>query len=214
MSLLPPNATRLERALEEASARIGSVAAPIDTLVNPAAIDVEWLPWLAWGLSVDSWDADWSEATKRQAVAESIALHRIKGTRRSVEIVLARFDQLARVIEWHETSPRGDPHTFEIILPLVVGDTAPGGTRATGAFAEAIIREVTRVKPLREHFRFVQHLGVAGSIGVMGAARAVQLLRQDLALAEAPAAPWDAYLQSEDGEPLEDDSGTLFEDAP
>ena len=213
MTLLPPNATPFERALEAATARIGAITAPIDTLLDPAAIDADWLPWLAWGLSADSWDADWSEAVKRQAVAESIALHRIKGTRLSVEIVLRRFDQLARVVEWHETAPRGKPHTFEILLPLTVDGTAPGGTRATAAFAEAIIREVSRVKPLREHFKFVQHLAVAGSIGIMGAARALQSLRQDLTIATAPTAPWTAYLQTEDGEPFEDDTGTLFEDA-
>ena len=213
MSLLPPNATRLERALEDATARIGAITAPIDTLLDPYLIAAEWLPWLGWGLSLDSWDADWTEAVKRQAVAESIALHRIKGTRASIEIVLRRFDQLAHVIEWFEAAPRAAPHTFEVILPLSVDGTAPGGTRATAAFAEAIIREVSRVKPLREHFRLVQQLSSAGSIGVTGAVRAVQSLRQDVTLTTAPAAPWDAYLQTEDGEPLEDDFGNFFEDA-
>ncbi|RMB26248.1 phage tail P2-like protein [Sphingomonas sp. PP-F2F-G114-C0414] len=212
MTLLPPNATPLERAIEAATARVGDVTAPIDTLFDPATIPAEWLPWLGWGLSLDSWDADWSEAVKRQAVASSIALHRIKGTRASVEIVLRRFDQLAYVIEWFEATPRAAPHTFEVMLPLTVDGTAPGGTRATAAFAEAIIREVSRTKPLREHFRLVQLLAVAGTIGVMGAVRATQSLRQDATLTTAPAAPWDAYLQTEDGEPLEDDAGRFIED--
>lgn len=213
MTLLPPNATRLERALESATERIGDVTAPIDTLLDPMTIATDWLPWLAWGLSLDSWDADWTEPVKRQAVAQSIALHRIKGTRQSVEAVLARFDQLLRVVEWHETAPRGAPHTFEIIFPLSVGDTAPGGARATAAFAEAVIREVTRVKPLREHFAFVQQLAVAGVVGVMGVARPVQSMRHDATLTTASAAPWGAYLQTEDGEPMEDDFGALIEDA-
>ncbi len=213
MTLLPPNSTRLERALEAATARIGDITAPIDTLLDPMTIDVDWLAWLAWGLSLDSWDADWTEPVKRDAVAQSIALHRIKGTRQSVEVVLARYDQLLRVVEWHETAPRGVPHTFEIIFPLSIGDIAPGGTRATAAFTEAVIREVTRVKPLREHFAFVQQLTVAGTVGVMGAARPVQSLRHDATLTTAPAAPWVAYLQTEDGEPLEDDFGEFLEDA-
>jgi len=213
VSLLPPNATPLERALEAAMARIGDITAPIDTLLDPMSIDIDWLAWLAWGLSLDSWDADWTEAVKRQAVSQSIALHRVKGTRMSVEAVLRRFDHLLRVVEWHETVPRGTPHTFEIILPLAVGDTAPGGTRSTAAFTEAVIREVTRVKPLREHFAFVQQLTVAGVVGVMGAARAVQFLREDAALGTAPIAPWAAYIQTEDGEPLENDFGDFIEDA-
>ena len=96
MTLLPPNATPLERALDGAIARVSAIDAPIGTLFDPATIAAAWLPWLAFGLSVDSWDADWTEADKRAAVAGSIALHRTKGTRRSVETVLARFDQLAR----------------------------------------------------------------------------------------------------------------------
>jgi len=213
VTLLPPNATRLERALEWATARLGNISAPIDTLLDPMTIDIDWLPWLGWGLSLDSWDAGWSDLVKRQAVAESIALHRIKGTRLSVETVLRRFDQLARIVEWHETAPRGTPHTFEIILPIDVDGALPGGTRTTAAFAEAIIREISRVKPLREHFRLVQQLSSAGSIGVTGAVRAVQSLRQDVTLTTAPPAPWDAYLQTEDGEPLEDDFGNFYEDA-
>lgn len=211
-SLLPPNATRFERALEAIAARIVGVDAPAD-IDDPMTCPAWILPWLAWGLSVDTWDADWTERDKREAVASSIALHRIKGTRLSVESVLRRFDQLARVVEWHETLPRGTPHTFEIILPIDVDGALPGGMRTTAAFAEAIIREISRVKPLREHFRLVQQLSSAGSIGVAGAVRAVQSLRQDVTLSTAPAAPWDAYLQTEDGEPLEDDFGNFFEDA-
>jgi phage tail P2-like protein len=181
---------------------------------NPATINADWLPWLAYGLSVDSWDADWSEAEKRAAVAGSIALHRIKGTRASVEIVLARFDALARVVEWHEASPRAAPHTFDVMLPMVTAPgAAPGGTRSSAAFAEAIIREVSRVKPLREHFRVAQRVDAGVTIGVVGAARAAIYRRDDCALVSDQAPIWSRYLQTEDGEPFEDDFGDFLEDA-
>jgi len=202
VSLLPPNATRLERALEDATSRIGDITVPIDTLLDPAAIDADWLPWLAWALSSDSWDADWTEGVKRRAVAESIALHRIKGTRLSIETVLARFDQLARIVEWHETVPRGTPHTFDIVLPLIVDGAAVGGTRTTAAFADAIIREVGRVKPLREHMRFVQSITAAGAIGILGVARAAASIRQDADLTIDASTDWRFLLQTQDGEPI------------
>jgi len=214
MSLLPPNATRLERALEDATARIGDITAPIDTLLDPAAIDADWLPWLAWALSSDSWDADWTEATKRQAVAESIALHRIKGTRLSTETVLARFDQLARNVEWHETTPRGGPHTFDIVLPLIVDGAAPGGTRTTAAFADAIIREVGRVKPLREHMRFVQSITAAGAIGILGVARAAISIREDADLTIDASTDWPFLLQTQDGEPITFDASEYLDTRP
>lgn len=214
-TLLPPNATQLERALDAATARIAAIDAPIDTLLDPATIEAAWLPWLAFGLSVDSWDADWSDADKRAAVAGSIALHRTKGTRRSVETVLARFDRLARLIEWHQASPRRDPHTFEVHVPMVTAPgTAPGGRRSTAAFADAVIREIARVKPLREHLTLVQSIAVRGAIGVQGAARFANFLRSEADLTPDTSPAWATYLQTEDGEPIEAGDTTYLETTP
>ncbi len=201
-SLLPPNATKLERALEAGGARIVDVQAPAD-IDDPMTCPVWLLPWLAWGLSVDTWDADWSEQDKREAVASSIDLHRRKGTRMSVETVLSRFDQLLQVVEWHEATPVRPPHTFDVILPLVTEAGAIGGRRATAAFAEAIIREVSRVKPLREHMRFVQSVAARGAVGIQSVVRVASFDRQDVALTIDTSPDWAAYLQTEDGEPLQ-----------
>lgn len=216
-SLLPPNATPLERAIE-AGARAGDVDAPLSPLWNPATCPLDVLPWLAWGLSVDSWDADWTEGAKREAVATSIDLHRRKGTRLSVEALLARFDALIELVEWHQAVPRAEPHTFDVILPLVVdgpaGPHAPGGRRASAAFADAIIREVSRVKPLREHMRLVQSLVTTGEIGVAVVGRAA-VYHQDQAVLTTDTSPdWAACLQTEDGEPLQDDADQFLDTRP
>ncbi|MDF2602973.1 phage tail protein I [Sphingomonas sp.] len=213
MTLLPPNATALERALEHGTAQLSDVTAPIDTLVNPATIAPEALPWLAYGLSVDSWKASWPEALKRRAVAGSIALHRIKGTRRSVEMVLARIDELSSVLEWHEDPARLSPNTFEIDLPLVIDAGAPGGDRASAAMVDEIIAEVGKVKPLREHLTVVQSLVLEGGVGVQGAVRLASYTREDTALQVDTSAAWDFYLQTEDGEPLQTDAGTFLDTA-
>jgi len=175
----------------------------------------ELLPWLAWGLSVDTWDAGWTEADKRAAVAGSIELHRRKGTRVSVEIVLARFDQLIQIIEWHETAPRGTPHTFDVVIPLVTADgVAPGGRRASAAFVDAIVREVSRVKPLREHMRVVQQIAVRASVGIVSAARVVTFDRSQHELVSDTSPVWAKLLQTEDGEPLADDLGEFLDHTP
>ena len=135
-SLLPPNATRLERALEAGVCLPPDVdaAALADMVADPMTAPAWLLPWLAYGESVDTWDADWSEEDKRTTIASSIAQHRIKGTRASVETVLARFDQLARLVEWHQATPRRPAHTFDVIVPMVLPDgTAPGGRRSSAA---------------------------------------------------------------------------------
>lgn len=214
VSLLPPNSTPLERALEQGVARLGEVPYPLDLLWDPQRCPVEMLPWLAWGLSVDSWDADWSEQAKRDAVSESIALHYTKGTPASVKSVLGRFDQLLELVEWHQATPRADPHTFEVRLPIAGEGVEPGGRRATAAFAEAIIREVSRVKPAREHFRLVQTLGLEGAIGIQGVARLTRAVRSDMAANFDTSPAWAAYLQTEDGEPLQEDSGAFLDTTP
>lgn len=213
MSLLPPNATKLERALEAGAARISEVTAPIDTLVNPATIDAGVLPWLAYGFSVDFWDAAWSEEVKRRAVAESIAQHRIKGTRASVEHVLKRVDGLARVIEAHEDPARLAPHTFEVELPLVIEAGAPGGRRADAAIVDEIIAQVTAVKPLREHLTVVQSLTMESGVAIQGVVRLAAFTRDEANLLIDPSPTWEFFLTTEEGEPLQAETGTLLDTA-
>jgi len=79
--LLPISATPQERALSEITGRrIESIPVPIRSLWHPWECPLEFLPWLAWALSVDWWDDAWPEDVKRKVVAGSIAIHRHKGT--------------------------------------------------------------------------------------------------------------------------------------
>lgn len=88
-TLLPDNATAQEIALDLATSRIGDVAVDIRAVMNPQACPAHLLPWLAWALSVDEWDAEWTEETKRAAVAASVGVHRRKGTRAAVRAAIA-----------------------------------------------------------------------------------------------------------------------------
>jgi phage tail P2-like protein len=213
-SLLPPNSTLLERALEQATTRIGDVPYPLDLLWDPQRCPVDLLPWLAWSLSVDSWDPEWSEQDKRDAVASSIALHYTKGTPASVKSVLSRFDDLLELVEWHQATPRADPHTFEIRLPIAGNGVAPGGRRATAAFAEAIVRDVSRVKPTREHFILAQTLALTSAVGLQGAGRLVDVRRADTTPDFDTSPAWGFYLQTEDGEPLQAETDAFLDTAP
>lgn len=78
-SLLPYNATAAERALEAAGTVAVSMPIP-DGLRDPWRCPAPFLPWLAWSLSVDEWDPNWSEDAKRSTIAASIEVHRRKGT--------------------------------------------------------------------------------------------------------------------------------------
>lgn len=89
--LLPQNSTAAERAISDAMARAETIAAPAGLMWDPARCPLEYLPWLAWAVSVDDWDPDWPEAGKRAAIAGSAAWHRIKGTRPAVVAALAQL---------------------------------------------------------------------------------------------------------------------------
>lgn len=120
-SLLPPNATPFERAIEDVIARRLDALAPaietLRTLWDPSACPLSLLPWLAWAVSADEWESDWPEQTKRSVVAGSIAIHRHKGTPWAVEQALTLSGQpFAYVKEWFEYG--GQPGYFKVVVDI------------------------------------------------------------------------------------------------
>ncbi|MGK6323780.1 phage tail protein I [Sphingomonas sp. DT-51] len=102
MTLLPPNATALERALETATARLGDVPSPLRALVDPDSCPAELLPYLAWAIAIDSWSEDWPEAIRRARVRAAIPIQRRKGTVASVRDLIASFGGALALREWWE----------------------------------------------------------------------------------------------------------------
>ncbi len=113
-SLLPPNASQLERDLSEAIARLGDIPVEISDLWNPDKCPLSMLPYLAWALSVDVWDESWTEDVKRAVVRESVAIHRIKGTPGAVEKMCAALGYNVRCLEWFEYGGGHDCYKLQI----------------------------------------------------------------------------------------------------
>lgn len=91
-TLLPPNASGLERAVEAAiQDSLEAVPVPVATLWNADACPAALLPWMGWALSIDEWDEQWSVAEQRAAVRSSYTVHSLKGTLHSVRAVLRTF---------------------------------------------------------------------------------------------------------------------------
>lgn len=207
-NLLPSNASPLERDMAGAAKAVNALPFDIQSVWSPTRCPVALLPWLAWSLSIDQWGSDWSDAQKRSAVASAIDDQRHKGTRLSVERVLARFDSLLYLVEWFEATPNLDPYTFEVRLPLIDGGGVVGGDRVTAEFARAIVRDVTSTKPVRAHFELVQELALSMPLGLVAAAQATGYRRLETDTVNAgDTTPWTDLIQDENGEPLEDDSG-------
>ena len=208
--LLPPNAGALEKALARAAgARLADVPAGIDRLWNPATCPSSLLPWLAWGLSIDIWEAGWSEADKRVAVADAIEFQRHKGTPASLRIVLDRFDPLIGIVEWFEDRATMAPHNFRLELPLLADSAVIYDDRTVAQ----ILRDIAQVKPVRAHMTAVYRLRTEANAWLVSAAAVAGLARVDETVDAASALDpvWDSYLQTEDGEPLLSPAGDYLE---
>lgn len=79
-TLLPANRTAFEEAADLTGARAVELALDLPKLVRPYQAPAPFLPWVAWGLSVDFWEKDWPEDKHRLMLARSLPMHARKGT--------------------------------------------------------------------------------------------------------------------------------------
>ena len=176
-TLLPPNATPFERALEQALARIEAVPVPIDTLWDPQACPAELLPWLAWAWSVDEWDPEWPEEVKRRVIAAAPEVHRLKGTRAAVERALRAIGVFAEIVEWWQKSPRGTPGTFSVTA-WVNEQLHAGGAVLTERVQRQIDRIVRGTKPLSRAYDLLVGVLFGDRLAVASAAAALAVDRR------------------------------------
>jgi len=166
-SILPPNATELERNIEQlATGAIEQLPVPIRDLWNPDKCPVALLPWLAWALDVEQWQSDWPEATQRAAIKASIDVHNHMGTVASVKQALAALGASIKLTEWHQTG--GAPHTFDLTAWANTNLAPAGRPVLDAALYNTLLAAVNEAKPARSHFTF--RVGARFSGGVaMGA---------------------------------------------
>lgn len=157
--LLPTGSTPLERAAATALAEAMELAVPLRDLFSPERCPAAFLPFLAWGFSVDRWDERWSEKTKRAVIKAAFFVHQHKGTIGAVRRVVEPLGYLIEVKEWWETVPTGTPGTFA----LKVGVLDTGITEEMYAELERLIDDA---KPVSRHLT-----GLAISVEAVGALR-------------------------------------------
>lgn len=115
-SLLPPHATPLMQRIEQACEKATTLPVPLRTLWDPGTCPPALLPYLAWALSVDSWDASWSTKAKRDAIRQAYFIHRRKGTISAIRRVIENMGYSVDIEEWWQI---GDPPgTFRLELDV------------------------------------------------------------------------------------------------
>ena len=132
-NMLPPSASGFMRSTETVTERLTDIPVDLRKLWNPDECPADLLPYLAWALSVDRWDKNWSEQTKRQVIKASWLVHRQKGTISALRRVVEPFGFLLRVIEWWQSGE--EPGTFK----LEIGIQEQGITEETYLELERLI---------------------------------------------------------------------------
>ena len=170
VSILPPNRTRLEETLERAVSIVRPDLSPLPKLMNGETCPEHLLPWLAWALSVDVWDARWPVDLRRAAVSGAVSLHRQKGTRASVTRALAALGISVALSEWFEHG--GAPFTFRVVakpeIDLIGDATIPF---LSLELRHQVARILDQVKPVRAHVDLSFLIAFTGQLAANGHAR-------------------------------------------
>ncbi|SDG60800.1 phage tail protein, P2 protein I family [Onishia taeanensis] len=163
LTLLPPNASPLERAASEALAEIQRVPILLRQLWNPWDCPAPLLPYLAWAFSVDRWDTTWSDTAKRSVIASAFYVHRKKGTISALRRVVEPLGYLLEVVEWWETEPEGERGTFALRIGVL-------DTGITDEMYTELERLIDDAKPLTRHVSALDLAGESRGITYMAAA--------------------------------------------
>ncbi|HGY3554938.1 TPA: phage tail protein I [Pseudomonas putida] len=183
MSLLPLNATYLERALEAARDQ-GLDPDIIRGVADSARCPANFLPWLGWALKVEGWEAAYTDDQRRELNREAIPVHKTKGTVGAIRRVLKAVRVNADFKEWHQI-PNAAPYTFQVTA--WANDNRPGeGSIISPQLEERLRALVDAAKNERSHYTF--RLGARFDDGLV-AANAYQLQQRSRRSAEAQPIP-------------------------
>ncbi|CAL4868215.1 hypothetical protein MMA231_02490 [Asticcacaulis sp. MM231] len=104
---------------------------------------------------------------KRARIRQAYYIQRRKGSVASVRAVVEALGASVAIREWWQSTPKGTPHTFDVVININMSGAVPADYQAT------ILREIERTKPLRSHFTLTQGLQATGDIGIKAVARPV-----------------------------------------
>ena len=172
--LLPYCSSDLEKELDQALSHIESIDLPIRDLWNPWKCPLIALPYLAWAMKVDYWQASWSEKVKRQVVASALDVHRVRGTRPAVEKALESLDVRCELVEWFERPElEMKPGHFRVTAHISTDDNS----RIDPAFTEQIREVVNGAKPASRPFTLSVEGMMKTRLGNVATVRIVQARR-------------------------------------
>lgn len=183
MSLLPHNATPLEQALE-AACDLGIDPTIIRSVADSQRCPANFLPWLAWAMKVEGWEAAETEEQQRDLIREAIPIHRTKGTVGAVRRVLKAVRVNADFKEWQQI-PGAAPYTFQ--LTAWANTNRPGEGSIISPQLYARLRAlVDAAKNERSHYDFRLGARFDGGFRLGNAAQMCTVQRRSMAAQVVP----------------------------
>lgn len=127
---------------------------------------------LAAQFHASSWSDNWSVEIKRKFLRNVITELSRTGTVASVKNVVAGFGSAAVLQEWWQTTPKGTPHTFQLMLYV---------NEIEGINQSAIVKDIRRavdnIKPVRSQYTLTLISKGLCSLAVVNAARVLTYAR-------------------------------------
>lgn len=183
MSLLPHNATPLERALETACDQNVDPDV-IRGVADSARCPPNFLPWLGWALKVEGWEAANTEEQQRALIRQAIPIHKTKGTVGAIRRVLRAVNVNADLKDWREI-PNGVPYTFQVTA-WTNENRSGEGSIISPQLGERLRALINASKNERSHYTFRLGARFDGGLVAANASRLQQWFRQSAEVQPIP----------------------------
>lgn len=139
---------------------LGAVLANVDKLTSTQ------LDHIAYSFDLTTWRDYWPLSQKRQVAKTVVAQKCRMGTLSAVKKVLESLGSAVSITEWWQKTPKGAPHTFEVVASI---GAISGGLSANAQ--EDFFRLLDEAKPVRSHYTFTVVQSLLGNLQVSGSIR-------------------------------------------
>lgn len=145
---------------------LGAVLANVDKLTSTQ------LGHIAYSFDLTTWRDYWPLSQKRQVAKTVVAQKCRMGTLSAVKKVLESLGSAVSITEWWQKTPKGAPHTFEVVASI---GAISGGLSANAQ--EDFFRLLDEAKPVRSHYTFTAVQSLLGNLQVSGSIRSASFAR-------------------------------------
>lgn len=134
---------------------------------------------LAWQYDSKVWRQEWPLSLKQSVIKTVIQEKSKKGTRTAVENALKSLGSSFEITEWFETTPMGEPFTFDVLVTL--GDIEG---QLPADVQQSLIDRINDTKSTRSHYTFSLAESVNAGLNLTSAARPAIYTRLNFKTAE------------------------------